>query len=253
MSEPLTDPDDGKEPSTFAPPSASAGKPAPRSDRYRTRVIGGARETPEIRRERIAESKLAGRVLGTFRNTYYDFPSETEFDGDAAVLFDAHCDPIAKVPRGFHDAVCVQGSGLLARGQTVSFSRRDCECADICPRSGHRICFDALDTSRFPWGRGALGKAITPLLTIAVDSDVIPMETPVYIPEYDGLPTDPSGDTAHDGCFVAQDRGSRVVGKHVDVFTGHSGTTRLWNQLVPSNDGVTVVVDSPRCARLGAP
>ena len=52
-----------------------------------------------------------------------------------------------------------------------------------------------------------------------------------------------------DGCFIAQDRGSSVSGQHIDVFTGHATITRLWNTLVPSNKGVTVIVDSPRCAR----
>jgi 3D (Asp-Asp-Asp) domain-containing protein len=75
------------------------------------------------------------------------------------------------------------------------------------------------------------------------------METPLYIPEYDGIPRDADGQSLHDGCFIAQDRGSRVEGKHVDVFTGHDAITKLWNRLVPSNQGVTVVLDSPHCAR----
>ena len=53
----------------------------------------------------------------------------------------------------------------------------------------------------------------------------------------------------HDGCFIAQDRGVRVKGEHVDLFTGHREITALWNRLVPSNRGVTVIVDHPRCAR----
>jgi hypothetical protein len=79
------------------------------------------------------------------------------------------------------------------------------------------------------------------------------MGTGIYIPEYDGLPTDASRTGAHDGCFVAQDRGLRVKGQHVDVFTGQASTTALWNRLVPSNRGVTVIVDSPRCSRVQAP
>src|SRR6185312_10117183 len=73
-----------------------------------------------------------------FRNTYYDFPREGAGEKDATI-FDAACAPIAKVTRRFHDQVCVQGSGRLAMGQTVSFARRDCACADVCPRTGQRI------------------------------------------------------------------------------------------------------------------
>ena len=75
------------------------------------------------------------------------------------------------------------------------------------------------------------------------------MGTAIYVPEFDGLPVDGARSGVHDGCFVAQDRGMKVKGEHIDVFTGHTETTKLWNRLVPSNRGVTVVVESPRCAR----
>jgi 3D (Asp-Asp-Asp) domain-containing protein len=194
-------------------------------------------------------SKVEGRVLGKFRNTYYDFPAETDFTGDKVPVHGAQCKPIAQVARGFYEALCVQGSGLLASGVPVSFNRRDCDCAEICPKTAQRICFDALDLGKFPWGRGASGGPITPLLTVAVDTTVIPLGTAIYIPEYDGVPRDASRKSLHDGCFIAQDRGLRVTGQHVDVFTGQRVITDMWNGLVPSNVGVTVVLDSPRCAR----
>ncbi|HYO98556.1 MAG TPA: 3D domain-containing protein [Polyangiaceae bacterium] len=190
-----------------------------------------------------------GRSLGSFRNTYYDFPSEAEYDGVGVALKDARCETIGEVPRTFFESLCVQGSGSLRSGATVSFAKRDCHCAEVCPRTQQRICFESLDPAMFPWGRGALGKAITPLLSVAVDSNVIPLGTALYVPELDGLPRDITGSSLHDGCFIAQDRGVRVKGKHLDVFTGQSSVTLLWNKLVPSNQGVTVVLDSPRCAR----
>jgi len=193
--------------------------------------------------------QLAGKVLGTFKNTYYDFPSEGDFEGEALSLMNGQCKAIASVPRAFYESVCVQGSGTLKAGGTVSFAKRDCSCAAECPRTGQHICFDLLDKQQFPWGRGATGKAITPLVTVAVDSSLIPLGTPLYIPEYDGVPRDAAGATKHDGCFLAEDRGLAVKGAHVDIFTGHREITQLWNRLVPSNRGVTVVVDSPRCKR----
>lgn len=193
-----------------------------------------------------------GRVIGTFRNTYYNFPGEADYKGPTTKLMSATCSPLAEVPRTFHDAVCVQGSGTLRSGATVSFARRDCECAEVCPRSGQKICFDALDARQFPWGRGSTGKPISPLLTVAVDPAVIPLGTPLYIPEFEGVPRDEGSSERHDGCFLAQDRGVRVQGLHIDVFTGQERLTTLWNQLVPSNQGVTVVVGSPRCQRVPA-
>ena len=187
------------------------------------------------------------RVGGTFRNTYYDFPREIDHKGARTPVFDAECKEIARVPRGFHDAVCVQGSGRLARGATISFAKRDCACAEVCPRSGQKICFEALDPATFPHGRGATGKAITPMRTVAVDSTVLPLGTVVFLPELEGAPTSEDGSGSHDGCFVAEDRGIRVKGEHLDIFTGSEAMTRLMNRLVPSNQGVTVVTGDSKC------
>lgn len=234
----------------FVPPNEDG----PRGKGVRVRRIGAHRpenllENPEIVEERIALSRAEGQVLGSFRNTYYDFPSENDFAGETTPLYDGSCNVIAQVKRDFYDAVCVQGSGVLSTGSPVSFARRDCSCARVCPRTNQKICFDTLDRVRYPWGRGATGRPISPLITVAVDSDVVPLETSLYIPEYEGLPRDLNGTSRHDGCFIAQDRGLKVKGKHIDVFTGEPALTRLWNRLVPSNRGVTVVIDSPRCAR----
>jgi 3D (Asp-Asp-Asp) domain-containing protein len=138
---------------------------------------------------------------------------------------------------------------VVRSGQRVTQFRRDCTCARVCPKTKQQICFEPLDRAAFPWGRGSGGKSILPLLTVAVDPEVIPLETPLYIPEYEGLPRDLNGQSLHDGCFVAQDRGLLVKGNHVDIFTGEPAMTRLWNRLMPSNQKVTIVLDSPKCSR----
>lgn len=257
MSEPLTaeDPAVGRSRAPLVSPTAGA---AADPGRFRSRVL--AREEDEGAELRgpapvpraaatAPRSVTEGRVLGRFRNTYYDFPVESEFEGEGVALRDSRCGVLAQVPRGFHDAVCVQGSGILAAGRTVSFARRDCDCAELCPRTGQKICFDGLDPLKFPWGRGARGTPITPLLTVAVDDKVVPLGTALYVPEYDGLPVDEARSATHDGCFLAEDRGLAVKGEHLDLFTGYSRVTRLWNSLVPSHQGVTVVVEHPRCQR----
>jgi 3D (Asp-Asp-Asp) domain-containing protein len=242
-------------PTTTRPAAPTPARRIGRGDNGETFVESAAELRPRAGEDPVSVEvgpklppSVAGRRLGTFRNTYYDFPREDEYQGRDVALFDARCRTLAQVPESFHDAVCMQGSGLLADGRPVSFARRDCRCARLCPRSGQHICFEALDESNFPWGRGATGRAIVPLLTVAVDSRVIPLGTPLYIPEYDGLPRDAAQSSRHDGCFVAQDRGFKVRGEHVDIFTGETATTELWNSLVPSNTGVTVIVDSPKCS-----
>ncbi len=207
-------------------------------------------ERPELKlkgaRRVSTDRPVDGQLLGVFRNTYYDFPSEASHTGPTTKLMNRACEPLATVPRAFFEAVCVQGSGTLVSGATVSFAKRDCACADVCPRTGQKICFDKLDQKEFPWGRGARGTAITPLQSVAVDSNVIPLGTKLYIPEYDGVPRSRGGGP-HDGCFVAEDRGLKVVGEHVDIFTGNPSITEHFNQEVPSNVGVHVYEGTARC------
>lgn len=259
MEEPLTA---GDEPlvASSATPTTLYDTPVARPATVRARTLGdGSVEEsppptggPSASRAVVVQAG-GGRSLGTFRNTYYDFPNESDYEGAVLSLMTQSCKTLAQVPRSFFEALCVQGSGTLKRGTTVSFARRDCDCAPVCPKTGQKICFDELDPREYPWGRGATGKAITPLLTVAVDPSVIPLGTALYVPELDGLPREPNGTSPHDGCFVAQDKGLSVVGNHVDFFTGHKDVTALWNRRVPSNRGVTVVVESPRCARVGTP
>jgi 3D (Asp-Asp-Asp) domain-containing protein len=203
------------------------------------------REDPPPRRARVpppaADLPIGGEA---FELTYYDFPAEGEGARDAT-LYDAGCAPLAAVTRAFHDRVCVQGSGRLASGATVSFARRDCACAEACPRTGQHICFDRLDPSRFPHGRGAMGKAITPLATVAVDPAVIPLGTRLFITELAGLPR-PDG-SLHDGCFLAEDRGLRVLGRKIDVFTGDHRTTLAWSVSIRPGREVHVLLRDPRC------
>jgi 3D (Asp-Asp-Asp) domain-containing protein len=246
MAEPLSASDESSVGESFTP------EPEPGSGHaraLRSRSLGSDVPSDDVSGAPPNAAVAGGRSLGTFRNTYYDFPSEADYEGPTIALPNKSCGTIANVPQAFFEALCVQGSGMLRRGSTVSFAKRDCDCAPVCPRTGQKICFDELDNREFPWGRGATGKAITPLLTVAVDPAVIPLGTPIYVPELDGLPRDPENSSLHDGCFIAQDRGHAVTGEHIDVFTGQHSITALWNERVPSNRGVTVVLDSPRCAR----
>ncbi|HEU4580458.1 MAG TPA: 3D domain-containing protein [Polyangiaceae bacterium] len=233
----------------MALPAPPAPPPAPSAKTQRS----GAELDPLLTQKlAVARGDASiGRTLGVFRNTYYDFPLEREYTGPLVDVFDPSCRSLARVPREFHDTLCMQGSGLLADGRTLSFARRDCRCARRCPRSSQRICYEALPPERYPWGRGATGEPITPLLSVAVDVDVIPLGTPLFIPDYLGLPRGADHHSEHDGCFIAQDRGIKIQGRHIDVFTGEEAQTEVWNRLVPSNRGVTVIVDSPFCERLG--
>jgi 3D (Asp-Asp-Asp) domain-containing protein len=190
------------------------------------------------------------RDLKPYENTYYYFPKESDFKREDLVpIHDQRCEVIREVPRAFFEQLALQGSGRTADGRTVSYASHNCECPDGVDANGHSFCFDVLSKKRFPWGRGALGTAITPLRTIAVDRKMIPLGTPVFISDYVGAPTLKKGEE-HDGCFVASDVGGWVRGNHIDVFTGDKSNMRKWNKLVPTRDGISVQVDAPQCQYL---
>lgn len=192
----------------------------------------------------------AVRDLEPYKNTYYYFPKESDFKRkDLVPIHDQQCNVIREVPRAFFDQLSLQGSGQTADGRTVSYASHNCDCPDGVDANGHSFCFDVLSKKRFPWGRGAQGTAITPLRTIAVDRQMIPLGTPVFIAEYVGAPTTTKGGE-HDGCFVASDVGGWVRGNHIDVFTGDKSNMRKWNMLVPTKDGISVQVDAPQCRYL---
>ncbi len=187
-----------------------------------------------------------------FAHTYYFTPSEADYGaGEVSRLpvYDSACGVIARVPERFFAELRMQGSGRLADGRTVSFvsGGRDCD-----GEPSGTLAFESLSARRFPWGRTASGTAVRPLRSVAVDRSVIPLGTPLRIAEFVGLPLGRAGEGTHDGCFVAEDVGGGVRGRHIDVFAGTSRLARVWNQAVPTRSGVTVEVDAPECQYLAA-
>lgn len=70
-----------------------------------------------------------------------------------------------------------------------------------------------------PLGCGVRNLPLMPFRTIAVDPDVIPLESVVFVPELRGRAFRFNDqDFIHDGYLFAGDRGGAIKGKHIDVF-----------------------------------
>ena len=68
-------------------------------------------------------------------------------------------------------------------------------------------------------GCGVRSIPLVPFRTIAVDPDVIPLESVIYVPELRGIQFQYDGRSfTHDGYLFAGDRGGAIRGKHIDVF-----------------------------------
>ena len=125
----------------------------------------------------------------------------------------------------------------------------DCRCA----RKGHggrRICYEEVDRSRYPWGTGArtgeTQSRLEPFRSVAVDPGLVMVGSVLFIPEWRGGRW-PDG-SPRDGCFRAEDSGSGVRGRHVDLFAGKPGWAELLQQSGPPR--VRLYADSPRCRHL---
>jgi 3D (Asp-Asp-Asp) domain-containing protein len=69
----------------------------------------------------------------------------------------------------------------------------------------------------------SLGCKVVPMRTLAVDKNIIPRRTVVFIKETVGLKM-PNGE-AHDGYWYASDIGGAIKGQRVDLYTGSNAAS----------------------------
>jgi len=69
----------------------------------------------------------------------------------------------------------------------------------------------------------SLGCRVVPMRTLAVDKNIIPRRTVVFIKETVGLKM-PDGQT-HDGYWYASDIGGAIKGQRIDLYTGHNAAS----------------------------
>jgi len=93
-------------------------------------------------------------------------------------------------------------------------------------RATGRVKFMEVDNV---WGYGVRNYSLIPYRTIAVDPDVIPYGSVVYIPEAAGKEIALTDGTKfiHDGYFFAGDTGGAIKNNHIDVFTGNNEAHEL--------------------------
>ncbi|MEO6420739.1 MAG: 3D domain-containing protein [Polyangiaceae bacterium] len=169
-----------------------------------------------------------GAAMGTFDFTFYWLEVESEYSSSSGStdVYDPSCRYLATVPSAFFNRVTVEGSGRLNDGNVINYAG-GCDCANS-------PCFASLGTSA-PWGVGSSGRSIAPFRSIAVDPNVIPLGTKLYLPELDGVAVPgsaPWGGFVHDGCVSADDTGGAINQAHIDFQGGtHSTAVTFANRL----------------------
>ena len=137
----------------------------------------------------------------------------------------------------FYTALRMEGSGRLADGRVLNFNGR-------C-NYGEGTCFEELDQSEYPYGRGAGSRPLVPFKSVAVDPRLIPIGDTLYIPELDGLPM-PDGQV-HDGCVRADDTGGSIKQKKMDFFVVSKENFRAINSTLAGVAWITPQIEHPRC------
>ncbi|TNE45157.1 MAG: hypothetical protein EP343_28210 [Deltaproteobacteria bacterium] len=120
---------------------------------------------------------------------------------------------LARVSRRFAKDLLMQGTGKLYHRGLIQYAGR-------CGRKSRMRCMKVrrLNRRKYPMSVGAMGRALIPFRSLAVDSRKIPLGSSVYIPLL-GKILRKKG-YKHNGCFVAHDRGGRIRGSKIDLFVG---------------------------------
>lgn len=142
-----------------------------------------------------------------------------------------------RVPERYACSLKLEGSGLLADGRVVNYT-------GPC-KFGYGTCFEQLDITDFPFGRGAGKRPLIPFKSVAVDPRVVRLGEPLYVPEFDGMPL-PDG-SIHDGCVRADDTGGGIKGRKLDFFVVTYGNFRNLLDWLLGVSWITPHVEAPRC------
>jgi 3D (Asp-Asp-Asp) domain-containing protein len=169
------------------------------------------------------------KKVGDLRPTFYWVALEIN-DGQAKgnALLDVDGNVLAKVSNKVLASLRLEGTGKLLDGRIINFKAR------VGNEIRWRICGpDA------PYGYGLLDYALKPFHSVAVDPNVIPIPSRVYIPAAKGAVL-PDG-TIHDGYFEAVDIGDAIQNQRVDVFTSYGDQSALFEHHGFTNMTATAV------------
>lgn len=197
-------------------------------------VIGADRLDPVF--VSFAPPTLNGRRHVKLWATHYSIPRAIETKSeDAVALLDIKGNELGPKlsPKDFCRAAMEGTVAVSSRRRAQKLYDFDgigedhlTDCTKYYPRHS------AIGRSRFKraraiHGSGAGGRSMVPYRSIAVDPDLIPLGSVLFIPAARGaVVTTENGEThIHDGYFYAADTGGAIDGNHVDVFIGYS----VWN------------------------
>ena len=187
----------------------------------------------------VKDSPPEARNIGKFKLSVYWLANERWYPGPRISPLYRKGKRLAWVSEGFARAIRMQGSGRLRNGWLVQYRGKCRYKRSFCLR------VKVLSRRKFPMGVGAAGIPLRPLRSLAVDTRRVRFGTKLYIPALGRLIR--SSGKRHNGCFIAHDRGGKIKGRRLDLFTG---SRRLYKKHlgVRTPQIVRVYVAHPKCA-----
>lgn len=168
------------------------------------------------------EAKPAKLVkIGSLKPTFYWVAMETA-DGTEKNkdLQDMDGNVLARVTAKFDAAIRMEGTGKMLDGRVLNFAGRQ-------PKQGGGLEVRFLVCPpEAPYGYGLNFIPLVPFRSVAVDPEVVPIGTRVYIPKAVGIHL-PDG-TVHDGYFQAVDIGDAIKNKRIDMFTAYGDQSKVF-------------------------
>jgi len=145
------------------------------------------------------------KYLGKFKVTFYWIAEESEYHGPKNTpLYLEDGKILGYFSSAFVSDLKKEACAELKGGKHISYLKRVNKV---------RVVREFL---------GVNGYTISPLKSIAVDPDIIPLGSKLYIPEFTKLK-----DYKHNGVVYAHDIGSMINGHSIDIFVGYKAHTKL--------------------------
>ncbi len=140
------------------------------------------------------------RYLGKFKVTYYWVVDEKEYPLSRAVpLYTRDGKLLGRFSSAFVRDFKIESCARLRDGRCISYLKRQDRVVMVDKFLGHG------------------GYTLERLKSVAVDTDVIPLGSTIYIPQAENVTV--NGKRLN-GLFYAHDVGSAVNGRHIDIFIG---------------------------------
>lgn len=153
-----------------------------------------------------AAAGSCGEHLPALRATLYYTALEDDYpEGDTAAFRDRDGGVLKRASPQFLSAAEIEGSARFTDGTVLNYASVD----------GPDIRWFEVDT---PYGLDARGCELVPFRSAAVDPDVIPLGTLLFIKETVGMVL--PGGAHHDGIWLASDTGNGIVGDRIDLYLG---------------------------------